>query len=245
MRFIRTSATSCVERVFFCLFRVLYLRVPSLFILAVFVLSPPRWVFQPPVVYVRHRVPFYLCLFAVFPSVPHSQPFSFFFLVFVFWIIAFVSWILDLIFFSALLDLFACLDCLPCFDPRLSLYPVSLCVCWHFINIAELMLLCLWWLHWDPKKQKQNNPDPSVSGARSHSLFRFGVRIIEYGLFSTLDFFRSEITFFFFFFTVICVLAQLCVQRQRQRQCRASRRSTSAFLSLPARMLTYTGQRSH
>lgn len=61
-------------------FVYLYLRVPSLFKLPVFLLSPPPWVFQPPLVYVRHRVPFYLCLFAVFPSMPHSQPFFFWFL---------------------------------------------------------------------------------------------------------------------------------------------------------------------
>lgn len=142
-------------------------------------------------------------------------------------------------FISALLDLFACLDCLPCFDPRLSLYPVSLCVFWHFINIAALMLLCLWWLHWDPKNNNNNNnPDPSVSAARSHSLFPFSVWIIEHGLFSTLDFICSKINFFFFF----NLWSVVCVQRRQQ----TSRRSASAFLSLLARTLTsYTGQHSH
>lgn len=114
-----------------------------------------------------------------------SLPAFFFFLVSIFWIIAFVSWILDLIFFSALLDLFACLDCLPCFDPCLSLYPVSLCVFWHFINIAELMLLCLQWLHWDPE-----TPQIRVFLAHVPTV----CSVLVYGLLS-MDYFQLWILF--------------------------------------------------
>lgn len=86
-------------------------------------------------------------------------------------------------------------------------------------------------------------PDSSVSGARSHSLFRFSVWIIEYGLFSTLDFIHSKINFFLFVVSNLCARP---VMRQQRRQCWASRWCTSAFLSLLAITLTsYTGQRSH